>query len=253
MQGMKVAPSQRPIRIIIIDRNKLAREALRILTLDRASFQLVGEAGNAADALALVKQEQPDVVLLDLDLAPDNGFDLLSAVLQVSPNSRVLVLTHVRDIEQHRQAMLRGAMGVLQKENGSDVLFRAIAKIDAGEIWYDRSKMGVLLRDLQNADAKDVNPIATKIESLTPREHEVIGLVSTGLKNKQIGERLFISETTVRHHLTSVFEKLGLSSRLELIIFAFGQGLATVPGKKPSQENGQDNVGSNVVELTRTI
>src|SRR4030095_723657 len=97
--------------------------------------------------------------------------------------------------------------------------------------------MGSVLRDmLQSGNGKKPDPLAVKIEGLTPREHEVIALVSQGLKNKVIGEKIFISETTVRHHLTKVFEKLGVSNRLELILFAFGQGLASLPDK--SQNNG---------------
>jgi DNA-binding CsgD family transcriptional regulator len=98
--------------------------------------------------------------------------------------------------------------------------------------------MGGVLRDIvRNARAKKEDPTAIKVASLTRREHEVIGLISKGLKNREIGTRLFISETTVRHHLTSVFEKLGVSNRLELIIFAFSQGLASLPENDQSHGN----------------
>jgi two-component system, NarL family, nitrate/nitrite response regulator NarL len=136
------------------------------------------------------------------------------------------------------------------KESGSEVLFKAIEKVQTGEIWYDRSKMGGVFRDiLQTANGRNVNPIVAKIETLTPREHEVIALVSRGLKNKDIGERLFISETTVRHHLTSVFEKLEVSNRLELIIFAFSQGLARLPSNVIYGIDEDGRAITNLLEL----
>ncbi len=234
-----VRASPEPIRIMMVDRYKLVREGLRMLMLGNPSLQFVAEAENGAESLLLAEKEQPDVILLALDLGPERGLDILPALLKSSKRSRVLVLTHVSDPEEHRKAMLLGAMGVVQKAAGVDVLFKAIEKVQAGEIWYDRSKMGSVFRDiLGNGNGKKSDPLSVKIASVTAREHEVIALVSEGLKNKMIGEKLFISETTVRHHLTSVFEKLGVSNRLELILFAFAQGLASLPCKGDHRSNG---------------
>ena len=232
--------SSQPIRIMMVDRHKLVRQGVRMLIAGNPIFQVVAEAGNGADAVLLAERERPDVILLGLDLGPERGLDILPSLLAISKSLRILVLTHVEDPEEHRKAMVLGAMGIVQKDVGIEVLFKAIEKVHAGEIWYDRSKMGSVLRDmLQSGNGKKPDPLAAKIEGLTPREHEVIALVSQGLKNKVIGEKLFISETTVRHHLTSVFEKLGVSNRLELILFAFGQGLASLPDK--NQNNGGGN------------
>lgn len=225
---------------MMVDRHKLVRQGVRMLVASNPAFQLVAEADNGADAVLFAEREQPDVILLGLDLGAERGLDILPGLLTTSSSPRVLVLTHVEDPEEHRKAMVLGAMGVVQKDVGVEVLFKAIEKVHAGEIWYDRSKMGSVLRDmLQSGNGKKPDPLAVKIACLTPREHEVIALVSEGLKNKVIGEKLFISETTVRHHLTKVFEKLGVSNRLELILFAFGQGLARLPDK--SQINGTGN------------
>jgi len=214
-------------------------------------FQVVAEADNGADAFLLAEREQPDVILLALDLGAERGLDILPGLLATSRSTRVLVLTHVEDPEEHRKAMILGAMGVVQKDVGVEVFFKAIEKVHAGEIWYDRSKMGSVLRDmLQNSNGKKPDPLAVKIARLTPREHEVIALVSEGLKNKVIGERLFISETTVRHHLTSVFEKLGVSNRLELILFAFGQGLASLPAKSENNSGGKTPLVANLPRRT---
>jgi len=114
-----------------------------------------------------------------------------------------------------------GAMGVVLKEHAPDVLIKAIEKVHAGEIWLDRPTMGRMLREMTGKDEKEIDPELTKIESLTQREREVVALIAEGLKNRQIGERLFISETTVTHHLSSIYSKLGVSDRLELVIYAF--------------------------------
>ena len=246
---MSAPVSSQPIRIMIVDRHKLVREGVRMLVDGNPVFQVVAEAGNGTEAFMLAERERPDVILLALDLGAERGLDILPGLLAASRSARVLVLTHVEDPEEHRKAMILGAMGVVQKDVGVEVLFKALEKVHAGEIWYDRSKMGGVLREmLQNGNGKKPDPLTVKIASLTPREHEVIALVSQGLKNKVIGEKLFISETTVRHHLTSVFEKLGVSNRLELILFAFGQGLASLPDK--SQNNGGGST-PQVANLTR--
>jgi DNA-binding NarL/FixJ family response regulator len=118
-------------------------------------------------------------------------------------------------------------MGIVLKEHAPYQLLKAIMKVHDGEVWIERSMMGSMIHELNKPNT--VDPEITKIESLTDREREVIALVGEGLKNKQVGERLFISETTVTHHLSSVFSKLDVSDRLELIIYAFRHGLAKMP------------------------
>jgi DNA-binding NarL/FixJ family response regulator len=118
-------------------------------------------------------------------------------------------------------------MGIVLKEHAADQLLKAIEKVNKGEVWIERSMMGSMIQELSRPPL--VDPELVKIESLTEREREVIALVGEGLKNKQVGERLFISETTVTHHLSSVFSKLDVSDRLELIIYAFRHGLAKMP------------------------
>src|ERR1041384_8266747 len=140
---------------------------------------------------------------------------------------RVLVVTGVQNPDSHRRAIRRGAMGIVLKEHAADQLLKAIKKVHDGEVWIERSMMGSMIQEL-NKPAM-VDPEVAKIESLTDREREVISLVGEGLKNKQVAERLFISETTVTHHLSSVFSKLDVSDRLELIIYAFRHGLAKMP------------------------
>jgi two-component system, NarL family, nitrate/nitrite response regulator NarL len=239
---MKQTPPQ-TIRVMIIDDHKLMRQGLRMLLTSKAGFEVVCEAENSMESLACAQENQPDVILLDLDLGGESGLELLPKLLEVSKQSSVLVLTGIREQDVHHKAMSLGAMGVVQKEIASDVLLKAIQKIKAGEIWYDRSKFGSVLQEIRrNGNGKQVDPHAERIATLTRREHEVIAYVSQGLKNKEVGEKLYICETTVRHHLTSIFEKLQVSSRLELIILAFSQGLAVVPKNHNYPGNGYRNV-----------
>jgi DNA-binding NarL/FixJ family response regulator len=190
-------------------------------------MQVVAQAGNKAEALERAASERPDVIVLDLVLGDEDGLSFLPELCQASPTSRVLVLTGVQNPDAHRRAIRRGAMGIVLKEHAADQLLKAIMKVNDGEVWIERSMMGSMIQEF-NKPAM-VDPEIAKIESLTDREREVIGLIGEGLKNKQVGERLFISETTVTHHLSSVFSKLEVSDRLELIIYAFRHGLAKMP------------------------
>jgi DNA-binding NarL/FixJ family response regulator len=141
---------------------------------------------------------------------------------------RVLVLTGSSDPEFHRRAVCLGAIGVLSKDKPADVLVKAIEKIHAGEAWLDRTMTATVLREMSPRNRKQ-DPEELKITSLTEREREVIKLVGEGLKNKQIAERLFISDITVHHHLTSIYSKLEVADRLELLIYAYRNGLAELP------------------------
>lgn len=217
------------IRIMIIDDHAVIRAGLRMLIEQEQTMNVVAQAGTRAEALLLAEKEQPDIILFDLMLGDDDGLEFLPALCEISPNSRVLVLTGVQTTESHRLAIRRGAMGIVLKQQAADLLLKAIRKVYAGEVWIDRSMMGSVLDDVRSERQQGSNTEATKIASLTPREREVVALVSEGLKNKLIGERLYISETTVTHHLSSVFSKLEVSDRLELIIYAFRHGLAKMP------------------------
>jgi len=221
--------SSREIRVILVDDHKVVREGLRLLIQSQPGFKVVGDAVNSKEALLVAAREQPDVILLDLDLGSESGIDIISQLLATATRAHVLALTGLRDPEVHRQAILHGAMGVVQKEKASQVLLKAIEKVHAGEVWYDRSKLGSVLADFSRGpEAKETEAPVVNGPILTQRESEIVALVSQGLKNQQIADRLFISHVTVRHHLTSIFAKVGVSSRLELIIYAYNQGLAKV-------------------------
>ena len=217
------------IRIMIVDDHAVIRTGLRMLIEQDQTMTVVAMAGTASEALVLAEREHPDIIILDLMLGDEDGLEFLPQLCKTSPNSRVLILTGVQATTSHRIAIRRGAMGIVMKQQAADLLLKAIRKVHAGEVWIDRSMMSSVLSDVRSERQEEADPEAGKIASLTPREREVIALVSEGLKNKLIGERLFISETTVTHHLSSIFSKLEVSDRLELIIYAFRHGLAKVP------------------------
>lgn len=219
--------NERPISIMIIDDHVVIRSGLRMLIEHDQRMQVVAQAGNRIEALERAASARPDVIILDLVLGEEDGLSFLPELCQASPNSRVLVLTGVQSPDAHRRAIRRGAMGIVLKEHAAEQLLKAIMKVYEGEVWIERSMMGSMIQELNKPT--QVDPEVTKIKSLTDREREVIALVGEGLKNKQVGERLFISETTVTHHLSSVFDKLDVSDRLELIIYAFRHGLAKIP------------------------
>jgi DNA-binding NarL/FixJ family response regulator len=197
----------------------------------RAGLRVIGEADNRADACEIAAREQPDIILLDLDLGPENGLDFLPDLLAAAARARVLILTAFADPELHRRAVCLGAMGIVLKKKAAAVLFDAIEKVNAGEVWLDRLMASILMDEMRKSQNKKKDPEAAKIASLTAREREVIKLACAGMKNKQIGDSLSICETTVRNHLTTVFSKLGVSDRFELALYAFRYGLADPPVK----------------------
>src|SRR5882724_254647 len=197
-----------PIRILLIDDHAIVRAGLRMLIENHKGMVVVGEAGTRIDALAIAAREKPQIILLDLDMGKESGLDFLRELLSTATSARVVMLTGVRDPEAHRRAVHLGAMGLVLKDKAAEVLIKAIEKVHAGEVWLDRSLTASVLSEMSRADeTRRSDPDARRISSLTDRELEVVGLVCQGLKNKQIADKLFISESTVRNHLTSILSK----------------------------------------------
>jgi DNA-binding NarL/FixJ family response regulator len=215
-----------PIRVLLIDDHVVMRAALRMLVDSRPDMTVVGEATDRGDAILITAREQPDIILLDLDLGEENGIDFLPALLAAAKQARVIVLTGIRDPAEHRQAVRLGATGMVLKDQAFDTLVKAIQRVHAGEIWLDPALVANLLAERSRVRGQNLDPEVARITGLTEREREVIALIGQGLKNRQIGDRLSISETTVVHHLTSIFAKLGVANRLELVTFAYRHGLA---------------------------
>ena len=180
-----------PIRILIVDDHAILRAGLRMLIDQNPAMKVIGVAGNGSEALALAASEQPNLIILDILLGDEDGLTILPQLREVAKKARVLVLTGLRSSESQRRAMLAGAMGVVLKEHAAEVLIKAINKVHQGEVWLDRLMMGRVLDEM--TQPPDVDPEQAKVASLTDRERQVTALIAEGLKNKQIGERLFIS------------------------------------------------------------
>ena len=222
--------TQRSIRILIIDDHAIVRAGLRILIESQPGLKVVGEGGNRTDALAAAVREQPDLILFDPNLGGNIALDMLPDLLAAADGVRILILTGVRDPEVHRRAVSFGAMGLVLKEKPAEVLIQAIEKLHRGEVWLERSMIASVLGEMARPGGLNQgDPEDARIATLTAREREIITLIGEGRRNQQIAEHLFISETTVRHHLTSIFSMLGVSHRLELVIYAYRYGLAESP------------------------
>jgi two-component system, NarL family, nitrate/nitrite response regulator NarL len=225
--GMVPEPVSKMIRVLIMSNHAITRMGLRLIMEKQPGIKIVEEAKGHADGLA-ADGEQPDVILFDLDSF--NGSDFLTRALETVNGAGLLILTSTDDSNVDQYVLHLGAMGIVHKDKPAEVLVKAIERIYAGEIWLDRLKLSRALREiLPTKRAKTRNGDAVSIATLTRREREVVALIGEGLNTRHLAKRLFISETTVRHHLTSIFDKLWVSSCFELVFYAYHHGLATPP------------------------
>ena len=215
------------IRILLVDDHKTMLWGLeRLIQAEGDAFQLVGSASDGAEAKALCAEFTPDIVLLDLDLKGSSSIDFLPALVE-NGATRVVILSANRDQAILAAAVKAGARGVVSKEAPTDDVLAAVRKVHGGELWLDQSLMQVLLAQLV-APAPKADPEAGRIASLTAREREVIGMIvqGKGALNKDLAERAFISERTLRNHLTTIYQKLDVANRLELYVYATKNGLS---------------------------
>jgi two-component system nitrate/nitrite response regulator NarL len=221
-------PSPDFIRVFLIDDHRTILWGLeRLIESGNPGMRVVGTATTCAEALKALQRAPADVIVLDLDLGEESGLD---AIPKLISSAKILVLTGVRDPAVHDRAVLAGARGVVAKEARAETILSAIEKVNAGEVWVDRAATGRLLVEVsrRNAARDQPNPEHGKIAQLTVREREIIGIASAnaGATARAIAEKLNISEHTLRNHLTSIYEKLGVANRLELYVYAHQQKLA---------------------------
>jgi len=215
------------IRILLVDDHKTMLWGLeRLIQAEGPAFALVGSADNGERAIALCAELAPDVVLLDLDLKGSSSLDFLPTLV-ADGRTRVVILSANRDQTTLATAVKLGARGVVSKEAPTEDVLAAIRKVHGGELWLDQTLMQVLLGQLV-APAPKADPDAQRIATLTAREREVISLVvqGKGAMNKDLADRIFISERTLRNHLTTIYQKLGVANRLELYVFGVKHGLS---------------------------
>ena len=216
------------IRILIADDHAIFRDGLKKLLESEPDFTVVGEAGDGAEAIKLAQKLKPDLLLLDLAMPRMPGMVALRELTTASVPVRTIVLAAAVGKEQIVEALQLGARGVVLKESATQQLLKSLRAVMAGEYWVGRESVSDLVQYLRVASGVASAP-QKKHFGLTPRELEIVGTIVAGYTNKDIAQKFAISEDTVKHHLTNIFDKLGVSTRLELALFAINHNLAEAP------------------------
>jgi len=215
------------VRIVLADDHPIVRDGLKKLLQLEDDFEIVGEAADGREVLERVQQLDPDVLLLDLRMPNLDGLAALQSLQQTNRRTRVIVLTASEDKNEFVQAMKLGCSGIVLKQTAPDLIVKSIRKVHSGEIWLDSNTTAAVMRQFSTgmdtggggtSKGRERSPLST-------REREIVGLVSQGYKNKEMAEKMFISEQTVKNHLHNIFDKLGVSDRLELALYAIHKGL----------------------------
>jgi DNA-binding NarL/FixJ family response regulator len=222
---------------VIADDHPIVRDGLRKLLMLEDDIQVVGEASDGREVLRAVQETDPDVLILDLRMPEMDGLSALQALQHLEKKTRVIVLTASEDKNEFVQAMKLGCSGIVLKQTAPDLIVKSIRKVYAGEIWLDTHTTAAVMRqfatpgDMLGGGGSSGGGSAAKNRERNPlsqREREIVSLVAQGYKNREMAEKMFISEQTVKNHLHNIFDKLGVSDRLELALYAIHKGLHLV-------------------------
>jgi NarL family two-component system response regulator LiaR len=211
------------IRILVADDHAVVREGLRALIETEPGMKLIGEASDGVEAVRQARVLEPDVILLDLVMPRKDGIEAIHEIKQEKPVARILVLTSFAEDDKVFPAIKAGAQGYLLKDASPRELLRAIRDIHRGEPSMHPTVARKLMLELQRS-----SELPPTEEPLTEREAEVLGLVARGLTNQEIADRLFVSERTVRAHVSNILSKLHLANRTQAALYALREGLASL-------------------------
>lgn len=211
------------IRVTLFSKYRLVQEGLRLLIESNSAITVVGTHSTTVDGTDFTKIADSDVAILDI--SSDDRPEIVSDLLRKMPSLRLVVIVEGDDLDSQAVALELGAVGIVRKEQSVRMLIEAIRRTHMGETWLNQGLLSKILK----GDASKTKPSnkwkkKLDLDSLTARELEVVGMIGEGLKNKEVAERLGISEATVRHHLGSIYGKIGVDNRLSLIILAYQRG-----------------------------
>jgi len=219
----QVGEERKYIRIAIADDHPIFRDGLRKLLSLEEDFKIVAEARDGREVLDILQKQEPDVLLLDLKMPGLDGLTTLQRLQAQKCKTKVIVLTASDDEGEYVQAMKFGTSGIVLKQTATELLIKSIRKVYNGEIWLDSRTTAAVMKQFAapgEAGGKD-----RERSPLSQREREIVVLVAQGFKNKEIAERMFISEQTVKNHLHNIFDKLGVGDRLELALYAIHKNI----------------------------
>lgn len=217
-----------PVRILIADDHPIFRDGLKRLLESEPDLTVIGEACDGVEAVVLARKLKPEILLLDLAMPRRPGLEALREMNEESHCARVILLTAAAEKEQIVEALQLGARGVVLKDSATQILLKSIRAVMSGEYWVGRESVSNLVQYLRSLVETAATPRQKKF-GLTPRELEIVSAVVAGYTNKEIAEYFRISEDTVKHHLSNIFDKVGVSTRLELALFAVNQSVPFKP------------------------
>lgn len=208
----------RNISVMLVDDHDLIREGIKQILELEDDIDVIGQANNGEDAIQEAVEYNPNVILLDINMPKMNGIDVLRRLKDLGVRSRVIMLTIHDDREYILETMKIGADGYILKDSDAESLVRAIRDVSRGQTYVQPSIASLLAeRGMGNEEDEDFQ----KVNALTKREYEVLTLIAEGLSNKNIADKLYISEKTVKNHVSSIFRKIEVNDRIQAAIFAF--------------------------------
>jgi DNA-binding NarL/FixJ family response regulator len=217
-----------PIRVLVVDDHALFRRGLEMVLAQESDIEVVGEAGDGAEALTRATETLPDIVLMDVRMPRRSGIEACTAIKDVVPSAKIIMLTISDEEADLYEAIKAGASGYLLKEISIDEVATAIRAVAGGQSLISPSMAGKLLTEFATMIKRDGERQQVPAPRLTEREMDVLKLVARGLNNRDIGAQLFISDNTVKNHIRNILEKLQLHSRMEAVVYAVREKLLEI-------------------------
>ncbi len=216
------------IRVVLVDDHTLFRSGIKSLLQRHDDFEVVAEAGDGLEGIKRVRSLQPDVVLLDLHMRGISGLEAVKVIVEEVPGAHVLMLTVSEDAQDLMEALRAGACGYLLKNIETDTLIDAIRRAAQGESVVAQQMTAKLIEGVRNPPPENQEP---EREKFSPRERDILAALAQGDSNKEIARKLNLAESTVKIHVQNIFKKLGMSSRVQVALYAVENGYGPTPAK----------------------